>query len=154
MVEFLAELLGVAGTVEPSPVLRAARASPEVMRTQMRRALTMWLDLETARQPLVVVLEYLHWADSLSVEFWAEAAREAQSRPLMILALARPEAEKQLTALEHGAAVHLRLLGLAPRAAKQLVEFALDRPLETEVLEPFVHLRHSRLPAFGFWAAA
>jgi tetratricopeptide (TPR) repeat protein len=134
VVEFLAELLGVSAAAEPSPVLRAARASPEVMRTQMRRALQAWLDLETARQPLVVVLEDLHWADSLSVEFWAETAREAQSRSLMILALARPEAEKQLAALGHGAAVHLRLLGLAPRAAKQLVEFALNRPLEADVL--------------------
>lgn len=134
VVELLAELLGIPGPAEPSGVLLAARASPEVMRTQMRRALQTWLDIETARQPLVVVLEDVHWADPLSVDFWTETVREAPHRSLMILALARPEAEKQLTALGRGAAVHLRLLGLAPRAARQLVEFALDRPLEAEVL--------------------
>jgi tetratricopeptide (TPR) repeat protein len=134
VLEFVAELLGVPGPAEPSPVLRAARASPDVMRLQMRRALQAWLDLETTRQPVVVVLEDLHWADPLSVDFWAETARESPNRSLMIVALARPEAEKQLAALGHGAAVHLRLLGLAPRAAKQLVEFALERPLEPDVL--------------------
>ena len=134
LAEFCAELLGVPSPAEPSPVLRAARATPEIMREQMRRALRSWLDLETARQPVVVVLEDLHWADPLSVEFWTDTARENPNRSLMILALARPDADKQFTALGHGVAVHLRLLGLAPRAAKQLVDFALDRPLSPDVL--------------------
>jgi tetratricopeptide (TPR) repeat protein len=134
LVEFLAELLGISGAIEASPVLRSARATPEIMREQMRRALQSWLDIETARQPVVVVLEDLHWADPPSVEFWTETARDNPNRSLMILALARPDAEQQFTALSHGVAVHLRLLGLAPRAAKQLVDFALDRPLSPDVL--------------------
>ncbi|HTV17837.1 MAG TPA: protein kinase [Polyangiaceae bacterium] len=134
LVEFCAELLGISSVVEPSPILLAARATPEIMQEQTRRALHGWLDIETARQPVVVVLEDLHWADLPSVDFWSGATRDNPNRPLMILALARPEAAKNFHAMSEGIAVHLRLLGLSPRAAKQLVAFALERPIAPELL--------------------
>lgn len=134
LVEFLSEVLGVQGVLEPSPVLRAARATPEIMIEQVRAALHGWLDLETAFQPVVVVLEDLHWADPPSVSFWTDTLRENPHRPLMVLAMARPEAEAQFSALNAGVSVHLRLSGLSPRSAKQLVDCVFEQALPGDVL--------------------
>jgi tetratricopeptide (TPR) repeat protein len=134
LIEFVAEILGVQCDGEPSSILRAARASAEIMREQMRRVLQSWLDLETARQPVAIVLEDLHWADPPSVAFLTEAVGDRPHRPLMILALARPQTEKQFAGLSASIAVHLRLLGLAPRAAQRLVDAALEQSLPADVL--------------------
>ena len=134
LVEFVGEVIGVPPGAEPSPILRAARGNPEVMREQARRALHAWLDGETAQKPVVIVLEDLHWGDAPSVTFFTEALRVNSQRSLMLLALARPEAERQFPDLSERAALRIRLLGLSARAAEELVRSALPGTPESSVM--------------------
>ncbi|HEY3255253.1 MAG TPA: protein kinase, partial [Polyangiaceae bacterium] len=130
--EFLAEVLGLRVANEPSPLLFAARGSHEVMREQVRRALHDWLDAEAENQPILLLLEDLHWGDAPSVSFLAEAMREKPHRPLMVLALARPEVDKQFPDFCERAVMQIRLPGLGSRAALELVEAALESKLDPE----------------------
>jgi eukaryotic-like serine/threonine-protein kinase len=131
--EFLGEVLGISSE-EPSAFLRAARKDPEIMREQIRRALQVWIDAETALNPVVVILEDLHWSDPASVSFLVEAARRSAERPFMVLALARPDIERTFPEVCRLATLHLRLSGLTPGAAKQLVQATLTpAPSEARV---------------------
>ena len=132
VLEFLAVLLGVQTGVEPSPIMLAARSNPDIMREQVRRALQKWFDAESAKQPLLFVLEDLHWGDSPSVHFLHEWMRENPNRPLMVLALARPGVERQFPEFCEHALLQVRLPGLGSRAAQQLINGVLDRQLDAE----------------------
>jgi len=132
VLEFLAVLLGVQTGEEASPIMLAARSNPDIMREQMRRALQRWFDAESAKQPLLFVLEDLHWGDSPSVHFLYEWMRENPNRPLMVLALARPGVERQFSDFCEHALLQVRLPGLGSRAAQQLIHGVLDRPLDAQ----------------------
>jgi predicted ATPase len=131
---FVAESIGLGGADDSSPILRAARGDPELMRERTRRALHAWLDAETERQPVLIVLEDLHWGDVPSVLFLTESLKQHPQRPLLLLALARPEAERRFPELSERAALRIRLLGLSARAAQELVRSALrSRPDEAVI---------------------
>jgi tetratricopeptide (TPR) repeat protein len=95
------------------------------MQERIRRTLHGWLDSETAKQPVIVVLEDLHWGDAPSISILTEALRERANRPTMVLGLARPDAERQFPDFAEHAALRIRLQGLTPRAAEQLMAAAL-----------------------------
>ncbi|HYO95060.1 MAG TPA: AAA family ATPase, partial [Polyangiaceae bacterium] len=122
-IEFVAEVIGLRNQQPPSALLLASRSNPEVMREQVRRALHDWLDAEALGQPILLVLEDLHWGDTPSVDFLIEAMR--QQRPMLVLALARPDVERRFPEFCERAVMRLRLPGLGARAAQQLIEFAL-----------------------------
>ena len=132
VVEFLGEVLGVCSG-QPSAFLRSARNDPEIMREQIRRTLQTWIDSETALNPVVLVLEDLHWGDPASVSFLMESLRRLSERPLMLLALARPEVEQTFSEVCQVATLHMRLSGLTPGAAKKLVHATLA-PVPSEAL--------------------
>ncbi|MFY0581624.1 AAA family ATPase [Cystobacter fuscus] len=90
-VEFLGELCALPFDEAAHPHLRPARGDPRLMSTQMGRALQAFLEAECAHQPVVLVLEDLHWSDALTVRYVDEALRELAERPFLVLALARPE---------------------------------------------------------------
>ena len=138
VVEFLAEILGVASDVGASAIMRAARGSPEIMREQMRRAFHAWLDAETFAQPVIIVLEDLHWGDAPSVSLLMEALREKRQRTLLVVALARPETEGRLAELGSQTALRLQLEGLSARAVEQLVCSALPDAPSKGVLDRIV----------------
>jgi eukaryotic-like serine/threonine-protein kinase len=130
--EFLAEIVGLRAVQEPSALLLAARGNPEIMHEQVRRALHEWLDAEAAGHPILLVLEDLHWGDAPSVKFLTEAMREQPNRPLMVVALARPEVERQFPEFCERAVMQVRLQGLGSRAAQQLIESALPGHVDAE----------------------
>ena len=132
--EFLSELLGLGEHFVPSPTLRAARVSPEIMREQTQRALEAWLAGEVARGPLVILIEDLHWCDARSVDMLTHALQQHAAHPLLVLALARPEAEQQFPQLCQRAALQLRLPSLSARAAERLVRAALHPTPSAEVI--------------------
>jgi tetratricopeptide (TPR) repeat protein len=134
VLDFLAEVIGLGDAHEPSPALRAARANPDRMRDQTRRALHRWIAAECAEGPVVVLLEDLHWADASSVAFLVEAIRANSERPFLVLALARPEAERQFPDLGELASVRIRLPRLTARAAQQLVHAVLGDVSDEEVV--------------------
>jgi hypothetical protein len=133
--EFLGELASVPYPDENSVQLRAARQEPLLMGDQMRRAWEDWLAAELDQHPVLVVIEDLHWGDLPSVQFVDAALRRHHDRPLMVLALARPDVTNVFPQLWQGRAVTvMRLDGLSRRAAEKLVREVLgDAASDDEV---------------------
>src|SRR5205807_10094234 len=90
--EFLGELIG-APAPEDSVPLRAARQDPQLMGDQMLRACEDFFAAECAAHPAVLVLEDLQWGDLPTVRFVDAIVRQLPDRPLLVLALARPEVD-------------------------------------------------------------
>jgi tetratricopeptide (TPR) repeat protein len=126
VVEFLGELAGIRFQEARSPQLRAARRSPVLMGDQMRRA---WLDLlaaESAAQPVVLVLEDLHWGDVPTVSFVDGALRNLRDQPLMVLALAQPDVHRLFPQIWSAHPMtELRLGELPRKACERLVRLVM-----------------------------
>src|SRR6185295_15518538 len=103
---------------------------PILMGDQMRRAFEDWLSAETRQQPVLLVLEDLHWGDLPSVKFVDASLRALQDRPLMVLALARPEVKDLFPDLfaERGIQ-EMRLKELSKKASEKLVRQVLGEQL-------------------------
>jgi DNA-binding SARP family transcriptional activator len=52
--------------------------------------LTAWLEDLSARLPVVLVFDDLHWADDASLRVWHRLARSARQMPLLVLGAMRP----------------------------------------------------------------
>jgi len=120
--EFLGELIGAPFPDDASVQLRAARRNARLMGDQMRRAWVDFLAAEVAAHRVVLVLEDLHWGDAATVSFVDDALRACKDKPLMVLALARPN----LTELFPGlwatrAPLTLALRELSMRESEKLV---------------------------------
>ncbi len=83
----------------------------------------------TAKQPVLLVLEDIHWADAMSVKLVDRMLRELREQPLMVLALTRPQQDDRLWA-EH--AMRMPLRPLSRRACERLTIEILgaDAPAE------------------------
>ena len=137
--QFLAETLGISMPEEDDVQLRAARHDPILMGDQMRRAFEDWLAAETREQPVVLVFEDLHWGDLPSVKFVDSALRALHDRPLMVLALARPEVKDLFPDLfaERGVQ-ELRLKELSRKASEKLVRQVLGDGIPDDVVSQIV----------------
>ncbi len=137
--QFLAETLGVSMPDEDDVQLRAARHDPILMGDQMRRAFEDWLAAECGEQPVVLVLEDLHWGDLPSVKFVDSALRALHDRPLMVLALARPEVKDLFPDLfaERGVQ-ELRLKELSKKASEKLVRQVLGEHIGDDLVAQIV----------------
>ena len=134
VVEFLCELAG-ARVAEGSVQLRAARRDPVLMGDQMRRAWEDWLEAECAHAPVILVIEDLQWGDLPTVQFVDGALRHLRERPLMVLALARPEVHELFPALWGGRALHeIRLGELTAKGSEKLVRQVLGERASAEVV--------------------
>jgi tetratricopeptide (TPR) repeat protein len=103
------------------------------MGDQMRRAWEDWLSAEAAAQPVALVLEDLQWGDLPTVKFVDAALRNLADRPILVLALARPEVHELFPGLwsERGVA-ELRLGELTRRAAERLVKQVLGDRVDAD----------------------
>ena len=106
-------------------------------RTEAFAAWRSFLEAVTARGPLVVVVEDLHWADVALVEFLDYLVGAAENVPLVIVATARPDLPERhpswLGARDDETVVHLAPLGRA--ATAQLISRLLSGallPAETQ----------------------
>jgi predicted ATPase len=124
--EFLAELIGAPFPDAESPPLRAARQDTELMNEQLRRAFVDFIAVETSHKPLLLVLDDLHWGDWSTVRFIDAALRAHGDKPLMVLALARPEVHDRFPKLWMARDVHqIYLKELSRKAAEQLIRQVL-----------------------------
>ncbi|HVJ91419.1 MAG TPA: protein kinase, partial [Labilithrix sp.] len=136
---FLAETLGLSMPDEDDVQLRAARHDPVLMGDQMRRAFEDWLAAECSRKPVVLVFEDLHWGDLPSVKFVDSALRALHDRPLMVLALARPEVNDIFPDLFAKRGVQeLRLKELSKKASEKLVRQVLGDLPDDDVVAQIV----------------
>jgi len=111
---------------DESVELRAARHDPPLMVAQLGRAFEHLLAVETAAQPIVIVLEDLMWGDLPSIKLIESALRGLADRPWLVLALARPEVHELFPRLwaERGAQ-EIRLDELGKKTSERLVRHVL-----------------------------
>jgi len=136
---FLGEVASVPFSDEGNDALRAARQSPQLMGDGMRRAFEDWLAAECAVQPVLIVLEDLHWGDRGTVSFIDAALRNLRERPLMVVALARPDVTEVFP--DMWAERELQTIRLAPlprRAAAKLARGALPAAVSDAVVEQII----------------
>ncbi|NVB79369.1 MAG: AAA family ATPase, partial [Kofleriaceae bacterium] len=137
--ELLGEMIGVPFPDEDSELLRSARADKMLLGQQMERAWVDWVRAECARQPVLLVLEDLHWGDLPSVNYIDAALRAIPDAPLMVLALARPEVRETFPRLwEHREVEEITLHALSPTACGELVRAALGAQATPELVEELV----------------
>jgi len=136
---FVGELIGVAFDDSRDPQLRAARRDPILMGDQMRRATQDWLAAELAHNPIILILEDLHWGDLPSVQFVDSLLRNLRDLPLFVLALARPEIERMFPSLwSSRGATRVRLTELTDRACRTLIRATLGDQVDPAVADGIV----------------
>jgi eukaryotic-like serine/threonine-protein kinase len=123
---FLGEIAYVSFPDSHHESLRAARSNPQLMGDLIRRAFEDWLSAESEGQPVLFVLEDLHWGDAGTVGLFDAALRNLRERSLMVLALARPEVRQVFPNLWAGRGLQvLELPPLARKLAEKLVKDGL-----------------------------
>jgi tetratricopeptide (TPR) repeat protein len=133
--EFLGEMVATPFPDEESVQLREARKDPILMGDQMRRAWEDFVAAECAARPVLLVLEDLHWGDLPTVTLVDAALRLLAERPLMVLAIARPEVHDLFPGLWSERDVQvIRLQGLTRKASERLIKSALDDTASAETV--------------------
>ncbi|HEX2573257.1 MAG TPA: AAA family ATPase [Polyangia bacterium] len=136
VVEFLGALCGVPFPDEGNAPLRAARQDPRLMNDHLTDACLAFLRAECAAHPVLLVLEDLHWGDAATVRLVDAALRDLAERPLMVLALARPEVRERFPRLWAERSVHeMHLGGLNRRASERLAKAVLRERAQPELVE-------------------
>jgi eukaryotic-like serine/threonine-protein kinase len=136
---FLGELVGTPLSDEDNVQLRAARRDPLLMGDQIRRAFEEFLAAECAAQPVLLVLEDLHWGDLPTVKLIHAALRNLCDQPFCVLSLARPEVHTIFPDLWAGCSVQsVRLGELGRKAAERLCRLALGDEVSAETVRATV----------------
>jgi predicted ATPase len=126
VVAFLGEIAHVTFPDSHHESLRTARANPQLMGDLIRRAFEDWLNAESEAQPVLFVLEDLHWGDAGTMGLLDAVLRNLRERSVMVLALARPEVRQVFPDLWAGRGLQMLELGPLPRKlAERLVREAL-----------------------------
>ncbi|HSQ66951.1 MAG TPA: protein kinase [Polyangiaceae bacterium] len=137
--EFLGEIAGVPFPDEDRVQLRAARRDPQLLGDQARRAWEELIEAESEDEPLVLVLEDLHWGDLPSVRLVDVALARSHDRPLFVLALARPEVKEAFPGLWSERVVLALPLGeLTRKASEKLVLAMLGDSLDPTTITRLV----------------
>ncbi|AUX48067.1 uncharacterized protein SOCE26_095940 [Sorangium cellulosum] len=136
---FLGELISAPYTDEDRPLLRAARQSPGLMADRIQEAYVDYARAVTDAQPMLVVLEDLHWGDAPSVRSFGQALRELRDQPFVVVAFARPEVHDLFPRLwtAQGCS-EVRLRPLPARAAELLVRSALGKDVDAQTVAALV----------------
>ena len=142
-VPLLTSMLGLPLPDHYAPLLLA----PEQLRRRLLATLAEWLFSGTRLQPLVLVIEDLHWLDPSSLELLHTLAEQGAGLPLMLLCTARPEFYSTWPARSHH--IQLALGGLLPAEVRTLVNgLAAGVFLDGEAVEAIVE-RADGIPLFA-----
>ncbi len=124
--EFVAQMIGLPPSDEPSAAFRAATADQGTMSDRIRAAFIAVLAGACDRSPVLLVLEDLHWGDVPTVRLVDAALGALAERPLMVLCLARPEVHDAFPGLLAARdTFEIKLPPLPRRAAERLVREVL-----------------------------
>ena len=136
--EFIGELCGVPFPDENSVKLRTARQDPRIMADQINLAFTELLRAECAAHPVLLILEDLHWGDTLTAKLADHALRELSDCPLMLLSMARPEVKEMFPTVWAAQLQIIHLRSLSRRAAERLVQEVLGGDVPAATVERVV----------------
>jgi tetratricopeptide (TPR) repeat protein len=132
---FLGELISTPFPDNQARGLRAARDDAMLMSDATRAAWEDWIAAECASQPLILVLEDLHWGDAATVRLVGSTLRNLHDLPLMVLVLSRPEVHDHFPSLWAERDVQLVKLGPLPaKASEQLVRGVLGDQMSPEIV--------------------
>ncbi|MEB2313672.1 MAG: protein kinase [Sorangiineae bacterium] len=138
ILEMLGELVD-APSPSPSAELRAARDDARAFAGWLARAFADWIAALSDAGPLLCVVDDLHWGGGASLAYLDDALRANAARPLMVLALARPEVHDLFPSLWTRAELsEIKLQSLTKRAAERLVTSVLgptDDPTTARIVE-------------------
>jgi len=118
---FLGEIANIRFPDDDLPQLQAARRDARLMADQTMAAWVDWLEAEAGHHPVFLLLEDLHWGDFASVNYVDSALRVLRDKPLMVLALARPEADERFFGLWRER--HVQRISLPPLGKRAEQEF-------------------------------
>jgi class 3 adenylate cyclase len=128
---YLARLLML--DLEGEALEQVKRLDPQALQAHYASALRRLLESLAARQPLVLVLEDLHWADPSSTELLIQLLPLASTAPLMFCMVTRPNQDapgwKLVTAAREvlgGGLTELALGALSEADSRQLVSNLLE----------------------------
>jgi tetratricopeptide (TPR) repeat protein len=128
---FLGEIANVHFPDESLPQLQAARRDARLMADQTKAAWVDWLEAESEHHPVFLLLEDLHWGDFASVNYVDAALRVLRNKPLMVLGLARPEADERFFGMWRDRHLHrISLPPLGKRAEQEFVRRVLSEVSE------------------------
>jgi len=138
-VEVLGELVGTPFEGEANGERGAARPDPRLPGEQMGHVVLSFLRAECSAQPVVLVLEDLHWGDLPTLKLIYAALSALSDQPLMVLALARNEVHEIFPQLWADRCVQeIRLRKLPRRACAQLVRQVLGDAVGDEAVKALV----------------
>ncbi|WP_437573711.1 protein kinase domain-containing protein [Sorangium sp. So ce887] len=133
---FLGELVGAPFPDEGDVQLRAARQNVMLMGDRIRQAFEDFARAECQRQPVLLLIEDLHWGDLPTVNLVDAALQHARDLPFFVLALARPEADELFPGLwSERNGLRLRLAPLPRRASERLVREVLGDGVDADQVE-------------------
>jgi hypothetical protein len=128
-VRLLAPLLDIPLPPERRPIL-----APEELRRRQLAALTNWVMVGARAQPIVLILEDLHWADPTTLDVFRGIAERGAMAPLFVLLTARPEFRPPWGVRSHHGAISL--VPLDSQQVRYMVgELATRHALAKEVIE-------------------
>jgi class 3 adenylate cyclase/tetratricopeptide (TPR) repeat protein len=120
--------------------------TPEQKRSRLLAVLTEWILGAARLQPMVMVVEDLHWLDPSSLEFQQLLAEQGAIAPLMLLYTARPEFRQPWPLRSHHTQITLNRLSTRD-AQKMIAQVAARHALARETLDAVLE-RTSGVPLF------
>jgi class 3 adenylate cyclase/DNA-binding winged helix-turn-helix (wHTH) protein/tetratricopeptide (TPR) repeat protein len=118
----------------PDATAGLAPLSPQTLRIRTFAALHQLLLRQGQRQPLLVIVENLHWSDPTSQEYLAELVERLPGLPLLLVVTFRPGYRPPW--MDKSYATQLALSRLGPEDSQQVVQAVLSRAqLPDEVLQ-------------------
>ena len=113
------------------PPAQVATSSPQERKLQLFAVLRQLLLSRSAQQPLVLVVENLHWIDATS-EAWLTSLVECLTAvPILLLVTYRPGYRPPW--IEHSAATQIALPRLSPQESRTVVQSLLQETSLSEV---------------------
>ncbi len=131
--------------IGPSPPVSS---DPEQEKRRLFTALTQFFTGQATKQPVLLIIEDIHWSDDTSLEFLYALARRCPAHPLLILLTyrsdeVRPGLRHFLAQLDRERLAQERLLTRLTREGVEVMLraiFALPQTARLELLEPIYTL--------------
>jgi predicted ATPase/DNA-binding CsgD family transcriptional regulator len=132
----------------PAGLESPPKDDPETRKHRLFGAIIHYFARLAAQQPLLLLLEDLHWSDDSTLAFLRHVARYATTQPLFLLMTYRsdevdPHLHDWLTQLERERLTHEVVLARLKRpevAAMLQAIFALEQPVRAEFVDAIYHL--------------
>ena len=118
----------------PLPQDRALRLPPEDLRYKQLAALTNWIMAGSRVQPLVLVVENLHWADPTTLVLMRGIVDRGALAPVFVLLTARPEFRPPWATRSHHGTISLTPLD-QQQVRHMVAELAARHALPPEVVK-------------------